>query len=109
MRYTEQNPKKLTKSGVLLIGKNDLVLEMWEKPAEPKSDQCCPPFYYLTRGDARLVKEALSDGCSADAPGGFIQWLCRKSPIHAMPMPGKRYDIGNIESYEAVQNEYKLL
>ena len=109
MRYTEPNPKKLSKSGVLLIGEDDLVLEMWEKPLEPKSDQCCPPFYYFVRSDAALVKEALSDGCSADAPGGFIQWLCRRSTVHAMPMPGRRYDIGNIESYEAVQKEYKLL
>ena len=108
MRYTEPNPKKLVKSGVLLVGDNDLVLQMWEKPAEPKSDQCCPPFYYLTRSDARLVREALEDGCSADAPGGFIQWLCRRCTVHAMPMPGRRYDIGNIESYEAVQREYRL-
>jgi glucose-1-phosphate thymidylyltransferase len=109
MRYTEPDPKRLTKSGVLLIGDDDLVLEMWEKPADPKSDQCCPPFYFFTREDARLVGEALSAGCSADAPGGFIEWLAFRSRIHAMPMPGRRYDIGNLESYERVQAEYKPL
>ena len=108
MRYTEPDPKRLTKSGVLLIGENDLVLEMWEKPKEPKSDQCCPPFYFLTRGDAALVSRALSEGCSADAPGGFIQWLAANSTVHAMSMPGKRFDIGNLESYESVKSEYKI-
>lgn len=108
MRYTEPDPKRLSKSGVLLIGEDDLVLEMWEKPKEPKSDQCCPPFYFLTRADARLVKEALSDGCSADAPGGFIQWLAAHSKVRAMSMPGKRYDIGNLESYEQVKRDYRI-
>jgi glucose-1-phosphate thymidylyltransferase len=28
-------------------------------------------------------------------------------PVHAMEMPGRRYDIGNLESYKAVQEEYK--
>lgn len=109
MRYTESDPKRLTKSGVLLIGEDDLVLEMWEKPAVPKSDQCCPPFYFFTREDARLFAKALEEGCAADAPGGFIEWLAFRSKIHAMPMPGSRYDIGNLESYERVQKEYKLL
>ena len=109
MRYTEPDPKRLTKSGVLLIGEDDLVLEMWEKPLVPKSDQCCPPFYFFTREDAKLVSSALSDGCSADAPGGFIQWLAFRSTIHAMPMPGRRYDIGNLESYEQVRRDYKPL
>ena len=109
MRYTENDPKRLTKSGVLSIGEDDLVLEMWEKPHVPKSNQCCPPFYYLTREDAKLVAKALSEGCSADAPGGFIEWLAFRSPLHAMAMPGRRYDIGNLESYEQVKRDYKPL
>lgn len=107
MRYTEPDPQRLKKSGVLLVGEGDRVLKMWEKPADPQSDQCCPPFYFLTRRDGELVSQALDDGCSADAPGGFIQWLAEKSVLHAMPMPGKRYDIGNLESYEQVKRDYK--
>ena len=29
------------------------------------------------------------------------------SAVHAMEMPGSRYDIGNLESYEKVKAEYK--
>ena len=46
MRYFEPEKAKLKKSGVLEIDENDLVLGMAEKPAEPKSHWCCPPFYY---------------------------------------------------------------
>lgn len=91
MRYTELNPEKLKKSGVLLIGEDDRVQKMWEKPENPESDQCSPPFYFLTRGDAKLVSAALADGCSADAPGGFIEWLSERAELYAMRMPGRRY------------------
>ena len=107
MRYYEPEMKKLLKSGVVSIDDNDLVLEMTEKSPEPKSNWCCPPFYYYTKEDARLVKVGIEAGCGTDAPGSFIAWLCGKSAVHAMQMPGSRYDIGNLESYEKVCKEYK--
>ncbi|MBO5281251.1 MAG: hypothetical protein J6B55_08625 [Clostridia bacterium] len=30
-----------------------------------------------------------------------------QTDVHAMEMPGSRYDIGNLESYEAVKATYK--
>ena len=42
-----------------------------------------------------------------DAPGSYIAWLCGQTQVHAMEMPGSRYDIGNLESYEAVKRDYK--
>lgn len=107
MRYLEPREEKLHKSGVVEVDGNDRVLSMEEKPAAPRSNWCCPPFYYYTREDAGLVKEGIAAGCGTDAPGSFIAWLCTKTPVHAMEMPGRRYDIGNLESYEAVKREYK--
>lgn len=107
MRYYEPETKKLCRSAALEIDGNDLVLNMEEKPSEPKSNWCCPPFYYYSREDAKRVAVALKDGAGADAPGSFIAWLCHHSPVHAMEMPGKRYDIGTLESYEAVQKEFE--
>ena len=107
MRYFEPEKKKLLKSGVVSVDENDLVTEMTEKSPEPKSNWCCPPFYYYTKEDAGLVKEGIAAGCGTDAPGSYIAWLCTKRRVHAMQMPGKRYDIGNLESYEKVCEEYK--
>ena len=107
MRYFEADPKRLSKSGVVTVDENDLAIDMVEKPATPPSNWCCPPFYYYTKEDARLVKEGIASGCGTDAPGSYIAWLCHKTKVHAMQMPGKRYDIGNIESYEKVKKEYK--
>jgi len=107
MRYYEAEQKKLSKSGVVQIDANDRILSMEEKPATPKSNWCCPPFYYYTREDARLVEKGIESGCGTDAPGSYIAWLCTQVPVHAMAMPGSRYDIGNLESYEKVQKSYK--
>lgn len=107
MRYYEESTAKLQKCGVLKIDENDLVLDMEEKPNKPQSNWCCPPFYYYTKSDISLIPNALADGCGFDAPGSFVSWLCKKSKIHAMKMPGSRYDIGNLESYNKVQATYK--
>lgn len=106
MRYFEADSKKLTKCGVVQVDGSDRILAMEEKPASPKSHWCCPPFYYYTREDAALVAKGIEAGCGTDAPGSYIAWLCTQTPVHAMEMPGKRYDVGNLESYEKIRKEY---
>lgn len=107
MRYYEPSEQKLLKCGVLTIDENDLVTNMTEKSPTPATHWCCPPFYYYTKEDARRVKDGIAAGCGTDAPGSFIAWLCGQTAVHAMEMPGSRYDIGNLESYEAVKKAYK--
>ena len=107
MRYFEAEQKKLSKCGVVEIDENDRILSMEEKPAAPKSNWCCPPFYYYTKADARLVEKGIASGCGTDAPGSYIAWLCTQTVVHAMEMPGSRYDIGNLESYNKIKEEYK--
>ena len=107
MRYYEPEERKLQKSGVISPDENDKILFMEEKPAQPKANWCCPPFYYYTKADARLVQKGIDSGCGTDAPGSYIAWLCTQTPVHAMEMPGSRYDIGNLESYEKVKAQYK--
>ena len=107
MRYFEPDHKKLVKCGVVIIDGNDRVLGMTEKSPTPATNWCCPPFYYYTKDDAKLVEAGINEGCGTDAPGSFIAWLCGKNAVHAMEMPGSRYDIGNLESYERVKAEYK--
>ena len=107
MRYYEESEAKLKKCGVVTVDADDSVLDMTEKPEHPASHWCCPPFYFYTREDAKLVEQGIAAGCGTDAPGSYVAWLCKQTKVHAMEMPGSRYDIGNLESYEKVQKEYK--
>jgi len=106
MRYYEAEEKKLVKCGVVEIDEADKILSMEEKPAQPKSHWCCPPFYYYTKEDSHLIQKGIDSGCGTDAPGSYIAWLAGDTPVHAMEMPGSRYDIGNLASYEEVKKNY---
>ena len=106
MRYWEPSEEKLHKTGVAEVDENGLILHMEEKPAVPRSHWCTPPFYIYRREDVPMVKKGIESGCGVDAPGSFIAWLCDQVPVHAFEMPGKRYDIGNLESYEEVKRTY---
>lgn len=107
MRYYEPDGKKLLKCGVVTIDGSDKVLNMTEKSPAPATHWCCPPFYYYTKNDAKLVQKGIDSGCGTDAPGSYVAWLCTQTAVHAMEMPGRRYDIGNLESYEKVKSEYR--
>ena len=107
MRYFESEEKRLQKCGVLELDDADLILNMEEKPEKPKSNWCCPPFYFYKKEDISRIDEAISDGCGVDAPGSLVSWMCKNSLVYAFEMPGKRYDIGDLEIYEKVQKEYK--
>ena len=107
MRYYEASEARLHKTGVIEIDANDGILSFEEKPAEPKSHWCVPAFYYYTREDSHLIKKGIESGCGTDAPGSFIAWLSGQTKVYAWEMPGRRYDIGNLESYEEVKQNYK--
>ena len=76
MRYYEPDLNKLHKTGVAEVDENGLILSMEEKPADPKSHWCCPPFYLYRKDDLKLVDIGIAEGCGTDAPGSFIDWLC---------------------------------
>ena len=107
MRYFEADPKRLTRSAASEIGPEDRLLSLEEKPAQPRSHWCAPPFYFYIRPDARKIRQAIDEGCPTDAPGSLAAWMCRHSVMFSMEMPGSRYDIGNLASYEAVQKTYR--
>ena len=108
MTHEENDLKALQKTAVITFDENDLITSYEEKPHEPKGNHAVPPFYFYKLEDLKRIKEALNDGCGYDAPGSFAAWLSKKVPIHAYRMPGRRYDIGDLESYRKV-NELDII
>lgn len=106
MRYDEPDEGRLRKCAVACIDDGDLITRLEEKPSEPRSHWACPPFYFYTRENAGWIGKGIESGCGTDAPGSYLAWLCANAPVHAMLMPGRRYDIGNLESYRKVQQTF---
>lgn len=108
MRHYEPSIEKLCRTGVATVDENNKVLDMQEKPKQPQSNWAVPPFYIYPGSDLKYILEGItSKACGTDAPGSFIAWFCQKATIYAYPMPGKRYDIGDMESYREIQRIYK--
>ena len=107
MRYYEPSEQRLHKCGVVEVDPSDRVVSMEEKPVAPRSHWCCPPFYYYKAEDVARIPAGIAAGCGTDAPGAYSAWLSSVVPVHAMEMPGSRFDIGNLESYRQVREKYK--
>lgn len=103
MCHEENDLRKKQKTAIITVDEDDKILTYEEKPKEPKGNLAVPPFYIYRNEDICRIKEALNEGCGYDAPGSFAAWLSHHVTMHAYKMPGKRYDIGDLESYEKVK------
>lgn len=100
MCHKEPELYKLQRTGVVAIDDNWRVLEMQEKPERPVSHWAVPPFYIYKHDDLALILDSLNHGCGFDAPGNLAHYLVDKTVIHAYEMPGERFDIGSLDTYQ---------
>ncbi|WP_026516975.1 nucleotidyltransferase family protein [Butyrivibrio sp. MC2021] len=107
MCHDEDRLQALQKTAVITVDEDCRITSYEEKPKEPKGNLAVPPFYFYKSQDIKRIGEALLEGCGYDAPGSFAAWLSGKKDMYAYVMPGKRYDIGDVASYEKVKETWK--
>lgn len=106
MYHEQPSIEKLQRTGVVVLDKNNRVLEMAEKPQQPKTRHAVPPFYIYLQKDFDLIRHALENGCGNDAPGNLAHYLVEHTPMHAWPMDGDRFDIGSLDTYYEACEKY---
>jgi glucose-1-phosphate thymidylyltransferase len=99
MCHHEPSVAALQRTGVIVVDEDFKVLQMQEKPLVPASNWAVPPFYIYRKEDLPLIMGAVEHGCQTDAPGNLAGYMFRHTTLHAWVMPGKRYDIGTVDSY----------
>lgn len=102
--YLEPDIEKRRRSGVLTLSEDHLVTGFEEKPENPVGTHVAPPFYIVAKRDVPLIRRALDEGINPDAPGSLIGYLYKQSRVYALEMPGKRYDVGNLETYQRLKS-----
>lgn len=107
MCYEENELAKQQRTAIITMDAENTITSYEEKPKAPRGNLAVPPFYFYKARDIHRIPEALEAGCGYDAPGSFAAWLSGQTPMKAYRMPGSRYDIGNLESYEKVKASYK--
>jgi len=53
---------------------------------------------------SRHLDKYLEHHTASDAPGYFIDFLCRKDAVYAFRLNASRLDIGSIETYRAADH-----
>lgn len=106
MCHHEPELKKLQRTGVIAVNDAMKVLEMQEKPENPVSNWAVPPFYIYSKKDLPLIRDCMAHGCGFDAPGNLAHYLADVTTLHAWPMPGSRFDIGSMDSYQEAQMRF---
>jgi glucose-1-phosphate thymidylyltransferase len=101
------NIEELKAFAVANLNENSQIIQLEEKPQQPKSNTAVFATYIYTKDTIKLFDQYLSEGNKPDAPGYFVEWLYRKKPVYAYKFQGECYDIGTPESYEEVGNLYK--
>lgn len=104
MCHEQPSIEKLQRTGVIVVDNQMRVLNMEEKPQEPKSHWAVPPFYIYKKEDLELVRHSVENGCGKDAPGNLAHYMADNATLHAWPMTAGRFDIGSLDTYyEAVE------
>ena len=106
MCHEQPSIEKLQRTGVIEIDDQMRVLNMEEKPQVPRSHWAVPPFYIYLRKDLDLVRHSVENGCGRDAPGNLAHYMAEHTTLHAWPMPGERFDIGSLDTYEEAKIKY---
>ena len=99
MCHEQPSIEKLQRTGVIVVDDNWKVLNMEEKPIQPKSHWAVPPFYIYLKKDIDLVLTSIDNGCGKDAPGNLAHYMVEKTDMHAWKMSAGRFDIGSLDTY----------
>ena len=99
MCHEQPSIEKLQRTGVIVMDEQNKVLNMDEKPQQPKSHWAVPPFYIYLKKDLDLVKQSVANGCGKDAPGNLAHYMVEQTTMHAWPMSAGRFDIGSLDTY----------
>jgi glucose-1-phosphate thymidylyltransferase len=95
----QTDSRQLRRTGVLELGDQDRVRRLHEKPRVPPSTWSCPPLYFLQPSARKHLETLIAAENRPDAPGHFIDFLCRREHVMAQKVTGSRLDIGDIASY----------
>lgn len=99
--------EQLRKLAVATLDEEGKVLDLAEKPQEPKSTTAIYATYFYRKDTLPLIRQYLDEGNTPDAPGNFPSWLYKRQDVYAYRAKGTCIDIGTPENYKDVCDHYK--
>ncbi len=105
--YDTKSLQEASKFGVVELS-GERIVSLTEKPPEPKSTLVSTGIYILPKESLNLFKEYLTqEGNHHDSMGYFVAWLIHRTEVFGYVHKGRWYDIGTLDTYKKVFDEYK--
>lgn len=104
--YELNNYDDARRFGVVQIDENYRVKNFEEKPKAPKSKLISTGIYLFPNKIKEHLKNYIHDKNNPDQIGHFISWLVNNEIVYGIPLKGKWYDIGTIETYRKIYNSF---
>jgi glucose-1-phosphate thymidylyltransferase len=101
------NTDELKRMGIALLDESNKVIDLEEKPQEPKSNIAVYATYIYKKETLPLFETYISSGNKPDAPGYFPSWLYKRKEVYAYVFQGECYDIGTHQSYNEVNELFR--
>jgi glucose-1-phosphate thymidylyltransferase len=98
--YDVASKERAKKSGVVLLDKEQNILELEEKPAEPKSTLVCMGAYIYPGDKLNLFRQFLAESTHVDNQGEFIRWAINRTQLKGYTFHGRWFDIGTVDELE---------
>jgi glucose-1-phosphate thymidylyltransferase len=86
------------------LDQDGLVIDLVEKPAQPKTNIAVFATYFYRQASVPLIAQYLREGNKPDAPGNFPAWLYKREKLRCYLFDGVCIDIGTPESYAEVES-----
>lgn len=96
------------KYGIVSLGSDKRIIEFREKPEKPASTLAAKCLYFFPEEKLDVMEAYLTLDRAKDAPGYFLEWLCKKEPVFGYIFEDEKwFDIGDKRSYEEAGREFK--
>lgn len=93
--------------GILSVNKDNKIINFVEKPKFPESTLASTCIYFFSKETLTLFHKYIEEGNPADKTGYFIEWLYKKTDIHAFIFDSEWYDIGSLQGLEEARRKIK--
>ena len=94
------------KYGVVELDENSRIINLEEKPKEPKTTLASTACYIFTEEDAEELKKSLSEGAKHDNLGDFIGWLIARKELYGLVFKERWFDIGSRDQLKEADVEW---
>lgn len=94
------------KYGAIILGNDNKIIDVEEKPMNPKTSIASTACYIFSRKDLTILSKYFEQNNKIDNLGCFIKFLVEKGKIYGLIFKGRWFDIGGKEHLIKANEEW---